>query len=199
MKLAGPLVLTCLFAVACGAAFRTHLDNDNEDDKTSEYRQWGQFPWDQPGNPPPIFPPDDFLMPRTGRWRSLKRTSDDPSGPWRDILKEYQGDNSDEYRIWGKFPWERPQNPPPFVPPSDTMAFSQIGRQWNQDYLAGKPERPARYSGQDDDDEHTAEEPLATFMDRKLTRVARSLWPGKPWQKPWNPPPFLPDPYPEHD
>uniref|UniRef100_A0A023FCV9 Putative secreted protein n=1 Tax=Amblyomma cajennense TaxID=34607 RepID=A0A023FCV9_AMBCJ len=151
MKLAGPLVFSCLLAVSCGAAFRTHLDNDNEDDKTSEYRQWGQFPWEQPGNPPPIFPPDDFLMPRTGRWRSLKRPSDDPSRPWRDILKEYQRDNTDEYRIWGKFPWERPGNPPPFVPPSDTLALSQIGRFWNQDYLAGKPERPARYSSQDGD------------------------------------------------
>uniref|UniRef100_A0A023G1N5 Putative secreted protein n=1 Tax=Amblyomma triste TaxID=251400 RepID=A0A023G1N5_AMBTT len=201
MKIRSWVLLPCLFVAACGAAINTPFDDNNDDDPTSEYRQWGQFPWEQPGNPPPIFPPDDFLMPRIGR-REQKKLLEESSIPLRELFKEYVGDETDEYRIWGKFPWERPQNPPPFVPPSDMMALSQIGRWWNQDYLQGKPEKGgARYSAQDDDDEYAAEntrERHASRKDRKFSRVARSVWNGKPWEKPWNPPPFLPDRYPGH-
>ncbi|XP_077554801.1 uncharacterized protein LOC144169488 isoform X6 [Haemaphysalis longicornis] len=215
MKPAGCAVFFSLLLAISGAAVDSNTNKHSEED---EYRIWGKYPWDQPGNPPPFAPIDDFfLYSQAGQAEQdekLRSSSVDP-----------QGETTEEYRAWGRFPWERPGNPPPFVPPGDTQfsqigrwwvkddqegnhqtPYSQIGRWWNRDWLEGKS---PRFSGIPiiDGNEYGAwgkfpwekpdsPLPVAPPADQQLSRSRRSLRPPKPWEKPWNPPPILPEPYP---
>ncbi|XP_037562219.1 uncharacterized protein LOC119441694 isoform X3 [Dermacentor silvarum] len=135
MKLTGSLVFLGVLVGAYGAVLNSrNQDNEFEDAMRIHYRIWGENPWDYPGNPPPIFPPDDFLRySQIGHWWNQEKPWENPSRALRDALVGNKDDDADEYRIWGKFPWERPGNPPPFLPPADTRTFSQIGRWGNQD------------------------------------------------------------------
>lgn len=184
---------------------------DNKEDEADEYRLWGKFPWERPGNPPPFVPPSDMTtFSQIGRWWNVDENEGNPGRPLSQFLSEKKDEDSDEYRLWGKFPWERPVNPPPFVPPPDTVSYSQIGRWWNQEETGKSPEELARHQGDDRSDEKTLDQnptqdihevrrkfvPSFPSRDQKLTRVARSIWQTKPWEKPWNPPPFLPGQYP---
>ncbi|XP_049517492.1 uncharacterized protein LOC119441694 isoform X1 [Dermacentor silvarum] len=245
MKLTGSLVFLGVLVGAYGAVLNSrNQDNEFEDAMRIHYRIWGENPWDYPGNPPPIFPPDDFLRySQIGHWWNQEKPWENPSRALRDALVGNKDDDADEYRIWGKFPWERPGNPPPFLPPADTRTFSQIGRWgnqdvngertgsflrpllaenkdtatfsqigrwWNQEEIGERPTKLSRESFEDDYDEKTFKQkptqdveekrskflPLLPPKDHKLTRVARSVWQNKPWEKPWNPPPFLPGRYP---
>lgn len=269
MKLSGPLLVLSVLAGAYGAVLNPrHRRHQDEDIFRINYRIWGEYPWDRPGNPPPIFPPDDFLRySQIGRWWNQERPWENTPKVWRDallaeskeddadeyhswgkfpwelpgnpppfsppadmttlsqigrwwnqddnegrpektlsqLLSENKDDASDEYRLWGKFPWERPANPPPFVPPPDTAAFSQIGRWWNQEEIGQRPTKLSRYldelhkdeklnqnPAQEVDERRSKLVPLFPSQDQKRTRTSRSVWQNKPWEKPWNPPPFLP-------
>ncbi|XP_077554798.1 uncharacterized protein LOC144169488 isoform X3 [Haemaphysalis longicornis] len=131
MKPAGCAVFFSLLLAISGAAVDSNTNKHSEED---EYRIWGKYPWDQPGNPPPFAPIDDFfLYSQAGQAEQdekLRSSSVDP-----------QGETTEEYRAWGRFPWERPGNPPPFVPPGDTQ-FSQIGRWWVKDDQEGNHQTP---------------------------------------------------------
>lgn len=155
MKPIGCLVFFSLYVSISGAAVHTNINGHNEED---EYRLWGKFPWDQPGNPPPFAPPDDFFP-----YSQIEREwapSEQDSEKLRPLSADSQGDTSEEYSSWHKYPWQRPGNPPPFMPPGDTQfsqigrwwvkddqegnqrtPYSQIGRWWNRDYLEGKTGR----------------------------------------------------------
>ncbi|XP_072142688.1 uncharacterized protein [Dermacentor andersoni] len=184
---------------------------NNKDDDTDEYRMWGKFPWERPGNPPPFSPPADTMtFSQIGRWRNQDENAEKPWPSLRPFLSEIKDEDAEEYRLWGKFPWERPVNPPPFVPPPDTATFSQIGRWWNQEEIGKRPTKLSRDSVEERYDEkefklsptQNVEEKRGKFLhlfpskDHKLRRIARSVWQNKPWEKPWNPPPFLPGRYP---
>lgn len=190
--------------------FRDALVDHNDDD-ADEYRIWGKFPWERPGNPPPFLPPADTrTFSQIGRWWNQDVNGGRTGRFLRPLLAENKDENTDEYRLWGKFPWERPVNPPPFVPPPDTATFSQIGRWWNQEEIGELPIKLSRDSVEDAFDEKMLKQnptqdieekrskflPLLPPKGHKLTRVARSVWQNKPWEKPWNPPPFLPGRYP---
>ncbi|XP_037284856.2 uncharacterized protein LOC119177773 isoform X2 [Rhipicephalus microplus] len=210
MKLTGSVVFLGVVVGAYGAVLNSHQQNQDEDWAKIHYRIWGENPWDYPGNPPPIFPPEDFWRySQIGRWWNQERPWENPARPWRAAFADSKDDSANKYRLWGKFPWERPGNPPPFVPPADMMPFSQIGHSWSQDENSERPERLLNMFLSEKKEEHLYQKstqdinevrqklvPLYPPTEWKLTRVARFISNNKPWEKPWNPPPFLPDRYP---